>query len=102
MTPIALPCRRPVTAPRGARKVVFGVIAGTGVGGGIVVDGKVLGGAHGVGGEWGHIPLPAPSARGSDECARLLLRQAWLSGSLVQRSGAGCGVRARYRTRGHG
>jgi len=40
---------------------VFGVIAGTGVGGGVVVDGKVLNGAHGVGGEWGHIPLPAPS-----------------------------------------
>ena len=38
---------------------VFGVIAGTGVGGGVVVDGKVLNGAHGVGGEWGHIPLPA-------------------------------------------
>jgi fructokinase len=41
--------------------IVFGVIAGTGVGGGVVVDGKVLGGAHGIGGEWGHIPLPAPS-----------------------------------------
>src|SRR5258708_19142454 len=40
---------------------VFGVIAGTGVGGGVVVDGKVLGGAHGIGGEWGHIPLPAPT-----------------------------------------
>ena len=40
---------------------VFGVIAGPGVGGGVVVDGKVLGGAHGIGGEWGHIPLPAPS-----------------------------------------
>ena len=40
---------------------VFGVIAGTGVGGGVVVDGKVLNGAHGLGGEWGHIPLPAPS-----------------------------------------
>jgi fructokinase len=40
---------------------VFGVIAGTGVGGGVVVDGKVLNGAHGIGGEWGHIPLPAPS-----------------------------------------
>ena len=40
---------------------VFGVIAGTGVGGGVIVDGKVLGGAHGIGGEWGHIPLPAPS-----------------------------------------
>jgi fructokinase len=40
---------------------VFGVIAGTGVGGGVVAEGKILGGAHGVGGEWGHIPLPAPS-----------------------------------------
>jgi fructokinase len=40
---------------------VFGVIAGTGVGGGVVIDGKVLGGAHGIGGEWGHIPLPAPT-----------------------------------------
>jgi fructokinase len=41
--------------------MVFGVIAGTGVGGGVVVDGKVIGGAHGVAGEWGHIPLPAPT-----------------------------------------
>ena len=40
---------------------VFGVIAGTGVGGGVVIGGKVLNGAHGIGGEWGHIPLPAPS-----------------------------------------
>jgi fructokinase len=40
---------------------VFGVIAGTGVGGGVVVDGKVLNGAHGIGGEWGHMPLPAPT-----------------------------------------
>lgn len=35
-------------------KVVFGVIMGTGVGGGVVVEGKVLGGLHGIGGEWGH------------------------------------------------
>jgi fructokinase len=34
--------------------VVFGVIMGTGVGGGVVVDGKVLGGHHGIAGEWGH------------------------------------------------
>ena len=47
-------------AARGAG-IVFGVIAGTGVGGGVVVGGQVLNGAHGVGGEWGHIPLPAPS-----------------------------------------
>ena len=38
--------------------VVFGVILGTGVGGGIVVNGQVLGGANAIAGEWGHSPLP--------------------------------------------
>ena len=38
--------------------VVFGVIIGTGVGGGIVVNKKVLHGTNKIGGEWGHIPLP--------------------------------------------
>jgi len=46
-----------VGAGRGAH-VVFGVILGTGVGGGIVVDGQLLGGANAVAGEWGHTPLP--------------------------------------------
>jgi fructokinase len=40
--------------------VVFGVILGTGVGGGVVVDGKVLVGANAIAGEWGHSPLPWP------------------------------------------
>ncbi|MEL6672689.1 MAG: ROK family protein [Bacteroidota bacterium] len=35
-------------------KVVFGVIMGTGVGGGIVIQGQILQGRHGIGGEWGH------------------------------------------------
>ncbi|MEL6925947.1 MAG: ROK family protein [Bacteroidota bacterium] len=35
-------------------EVVFGVIMGTGVGGGIVVNGKVINGRHSIGGEWGH------------------------------------------------
>lgn len=34
--------------------VVFGVIMGTGVGGGVVVNGKIITGRHGIGGEWGH------------------------------------------------
>lgn len=38
--------------------LVFGVILGTGCGGGVVVDGKVRDGASGVAGEWGHNPLP--------------------------------------------
>jgi len=42
--------------------VVFGVILGTGVGGGIVVNGKVLTGANAIAGEWGHNPLPLPRA----------------------------------------
>jgi fructokinase len=48
-------------AAQGAR-VVFGVILGTGVGGGVVVDGRVLTGANGIAGEWGHNPLPLPAA----------------------------------------
>jgi predicted NBD/HSP70 family sugar kinase len=43
--------------------VVFGVILGTGVGGGIVVNGQVLSGANAIAGEWGHNPLPLPSAQ---------------------------------------
>jgi fructokinase len=35
-------------------QVVFGVIMGTGVGGGLVVNGQVINGKHGIGGEWGH------------------------------------------------
>lgn len=35
-------------------RVAFGIIMGTGVGGGLVVDGKIWGGRHGIGGEWGH------------------------------------------------
>ncbi len=41
-------------------EVVFGVILGTGVGGGVVISGKVLPGANAIGGEWGHNPLPWP------------------------------------------
>ena len=44
-------------AGRGAN-VVFGVILGTGVGGGIVIEGSLLEGANAVGGEWGHTPMP--------------------------------------------
>ena len=48
-------------AGKGA-SVVFGVILGTGVGAGIVVDGKVIRGANAIAGEWGHNPLPSPTA----------------------------------------
>jgi len=41
---------------------VFGAILGTGVGGGIAIDGRTLTGANAIAGEWGHIPLPWPAA----------------------------------------
>jgi len=41
--------------------LVFGVILGTGTGGGIVAHGRVLDGANGISGEWGHNPLPWPT-----------------------------------------
>jgi fructokinase len=42
--------------------VAFGVILGTGVGGGIAVHGRILEGPNAIAGEWGHNPLPWPSA----------------------------------------
>jgi len=42
-------------------KVVFGVIVGTGCGGGIVIDGRPVTGANAIAGEWGHNPLPWPA-----------------------------------------
>jgi fructokinase len=47
-------------AGRGARSV-FGVILGTGVGGGIVIDGRLVDGPNAIAGEWGHNPLPLPA-----------------------------------------
>ncbi|MFM8765312.1 MAG: ROK family protein [Spartobacteria bacterium] len=41
--------------------MVFGVILGTGAGGGVVVNGRVLPGLHGIAGEWGHNPLRGES-----------------------------------------
>jgi fructokinase len=41
-------------------EIVFGVIIGTGTGGGVVVGGQVLEGANAIAGEWGHNPLPWP------------------------------------------
>lgn len=70
-------------AGAGAR-VVFGVILGTGVGGGLVFDGRIYEGAHHIAGEWGHNPLPAP---GDDErpgpecyCGRRGCIETFLSG----------------------
>ncbi|MDO9227812.1 MAG: ROK family protein [Pseudomonadota bacterium] len=65
-------------------EVVFGVILGTGCGGGVVVRGQVLNGANAIAGEWGHNPLPWPR----DEerpgpacyCGKQGCIETWLSG----------------------
>jgi fructokinase len=65
--------------------VVFGVIAGTGTGGGICVHGRVLEGPHGLVGEWGHNPLPGMSAAELAEapvcyCGKRGCIETWISG----------------------
>ena len=45
------------------RRLVYGIILGTGVGAGIVVNQRVLMGANAIAGEWGHNPLPWPRRR---------------------------------------
>jgi len=69
--------------------VVFGVILGTGVGGGIVVNGRVIEGINAIAGEWGHNSLPLP--RGDDlplpkcYCGRAGCIEMYLSGPGLAR-----------------
>jgi fructokinase len=71
-------------AARGARSV-FGVILGTGCGGGLVFGGTLIDGPNGIGGEWGHNPLPWMSAEEFPGprcwCGRLGCLESWISGS---------------------
>ena len=60
--------------------VVFGVILGTGVGGGIVIDGKVLAGANAIAGEWGHNPMPGEHHKHNCYCGRRGCIELYLSG----------------------
>jgi fructokinase len=69
--------------------VVFGVIIGTGVGGGIAVQGRVLTGLHAIAGEWGHNPLAWPR---DDErpgppcyCGRAGCNETFLAGPSLSR-----------------
>ncbi len=76
--------------------VVFGVILGTGVGGGLVVDGRPVEGANGIAGEWGHNPLPWPRDDerpgpdcycGRAGCIETFLSGPGLSGDHARRGG---------------
>ena len=70
------------------KHVVFAVILGTGCGGGIAIDGRVLDGRNGVAGEWGHNPLPwmraeeFPGAR--CYCGHLGCIETWISGTGLE------------------
>jgi len=75
--------------------VVFGVIVGTGTGGGVVIGGRVVTGANAIAGEWGHNPLPAPL---DDErpgppcyCGRSGCIETFLSGPGLARDYAAAG-----------
>ncbi|WP_439612700.1 ROK family protein [Reyranella sp.] len=68
--------------------IVFGVILGTGVGGGVVIDGRPVVGAQAVGGEWGHnaLPLPRDDERPGPQCycGRKGCVESWVSGPAFQ------------------
>lgn len=73
-------------AGAGARSV-FGVILGTGCGGGVVVDRRVIEGANGIAGEWGHNPLPGATAAELEVrcwCGRQGCLETFLSGPGVE------------------
>ena len=71
-------------AGKGA-EVVFGAILGTGCGGGVVVRGQTVEGVNKIGGEWGHTPLPWPSAEERAHrtcwCGRRDCLERWISGT---------------------
>jgi fructokinase len=75
------------------RPVVFGVILGTGVGGGVVVRGRIVEGANRIGGEWGHNPLPWPTDAERPGpacyCGRTGCIETFLSGPGMAREFAG-------------
>jgi fructokinase len=69
--------------------VTFAVIIGTGCGGGVVVNGKLVEGANGIGGEWGHTSLPWPQpdevAATQCWCGQHGCVETWVSGTGLQR-----------------
>jgi len=70
-------------------RIVFGVILGTGVGGGLVIDGRIVDGPNGITGEWGHNPLVLGDQRGRDTprpcyCGRVGCVETVLSGPALE------------------
>lgn len=76
-------------------KVVFGVIMGTGVGGGLVVQGQSIYGRHGIGGEWGHNFLDesgGPCYCGKSGCVERILSGPALERFYAEHSGTNRGL----------
>lgn len=69
-------------------KSLFGVIIGTGCGGGLVIDGKIVDGSRGIAGEWGHTPLPwakpDESPGPSCWCGQNGCMETWVSGPALE------------------
>jgi len=71
-------------------QVVFGVILGTGCGGGLVINGKIFPGANRIAGEWGHNPMPYSTAqerkglRDCIQCARPGCIETYLCGAAFE------------------
>ncbi len=76
---------------------VFAVILGTGVGGGLTVGGRLVQGADGNTGEWGHNPIPATASAGAETprpcyCGRVDCVETWLSGAGLVQSARAAGL----------
>lgn len=69
------------------KHVVYGIILGTGCGGGVAIDGRVHAGPNEVGGEWGHNPLPWPEPEESPGpacyCGKRGCLEMWVSGTGI-------------------
>ena len=69
-------------------KSLFGVIMGTGVGGGLVIEGKIQDGPYAIGGEWGHCSLPFPTKQEIETaplcwCGQKGCIESWISGPAL-------------------
>lgn len=78
-------------------RVVFGVILGTGCGGGIVVERRIVEGRHRIAGEWGHMPLPWPHPEEQPGntcwCGQRNCLETWLAGPALAADCDGPGSR---------
>ncbi|MCW5774524.1 MAG: ROK family protein [Rhodospirillaceae bacterium] len=75
--------------------VAFGIILGTGVGGGLAIAGRIVAGHNAIAGEWGHVPLPGRDAADGPPrpcwCGRTDCIETFLSGPALERDYAGTG-----------